>query len=151
MHLPDSWQHTDVPSATDRCLVCAEAGKEDSRPFHTGRSDHREDFLVAFVACLVLLLRNGSSDIEKVQVTRHEKVLSQVLSGRSDKNLPFSSLRQLLLHLGFEERTRGSHHIFRKAGIEEKINLQKDRHEAKPYQVRQVREVILRYKLGDKC
>ena len=56
-------------------------------------------------------------------------------------------LCQLLLRLGFEERIRGSHHIYRKAGVEEKINLQRDGGKAKPYQVRQVRAVILRYKL----
>jgi len=48
----------------------------------------------------------------------------------------------------FEERIRGSHHLFRKQGIEEKINLQRDGNKAKPYQVRQVRNVILKYHLG---
>jgi len=50
--------------------------------------------------------------------------------------------------LGFEERTRGSHHIFRKSGIEERINLQRDGRKAKPYQVRQVRGVIVKHRLG---
>ena len=45
-------------------------------------------------------------------------------------------------------RVRGSHHIFRKAGVEEKINLQREGSEAKPYQVRQGRAVILKYRLG---
>lgn len=45
-------------------------------------------------------------------------------------------------------RVSGSHHIFRKAGIEEKMNLQKDDNKAKPYQVKQVRNMILKYKLG---
>jgi hypothetical protein len=52
-----------------------------------------------------------------------------------------------LLRLGFTEHIRGSHHLFRQAGIEEKINLQKDNHHAKPYQVRQVRHLILKYRL----
>lgn len=39
--------------------------------------------------------------------------------------------------------------MFRKEGIEEKINLQQDADKAKPYQVRQVRALILKYKLGD--
>jgi len=43
----------------------------------------------------------------------------------------------------------GSHHIFRKDFIEEKINLQKDGKNAKPYQVQQVRKLILKYKLGE--
>jgi len=52
-----------------------------------------------------------------------------------------------LKHFGFEERIKGSHHIFRKAGIEEKINLQKDGNKAKPYQVKQVRNILVTYKL----
>ena len=46
--------------------------------------------------------------------------------------------------LGFTERIRGSHHIFRREGVRELINLQRDGSQAKPYQVRQVRQVILR-------
>jgi hypothetical protein len=56
----------------------------------------------------------------------------------------------MLKRFGFEERTRGSHHVFRKEGIKEKINLQRDDDKAKPCQVRQVRALILKYKLGDK-
>jgi len=51
-------------------------------------------------------------------------------------------------NIGFEKRTKGSHNIFRKSGIEERINLQRDGNNAKPYQVKQVRAVILKYKLG---
>lgn len=79
---------------------------------------------------------------------RFEKLLLKVLRGTADANIDFDDLRQLLLHLGFEERVKGSHHIFRKGGIEERINLQQDGSKAKPYQVRQVRAVITRYKLG---
>jgi predicted RNA binding protein YcfA (HicA-like mRNA interferase family) len=50
--------------------------------------------------------------------------------------------------LGFEVRIRGSHHIFRKEGVVEKINLQRAGNKAKPYQVKQVRNVIVKYKLG---
>ena len=46
--------------------------------------------------------------------------------------------------LGFTERVRGSHHIFRREGVRELINLQRDGSQAKPYQVRQVRQAILR-------
>lgn len=75
-------------------------------------------------------------------------MILQILSGTSDANIGFKDLCQLLIHLGFDERTKGSHHIFRKSGIEEKINLQKDGNKAKPYQVKQIRAVILKYKLG---
>ena len=79
---------------------------------------------------------------------RYEKIISKILKGKSDNNISFLSLRQLLLHLGFEERIKGSHHIFRKAGVEEKINLQQEKNKAKPYQVRQIRELVLKYKFG---
>ena len=32
----------------------------------------------------------------------------------------------MLERLGFEMRVRGSHHLFRKTGVEEKINLQRE-------------------------
>jgi predicted RNA binding protein YcfA (HicA-like mRNA interferase family) len=57
-------------------------------------------------------------------------------------------LCQLLRNLGFEERIRGSHHIFSKAGIEEILNLQPKQGKAKAYQVKQVRDIILKYQLG---
>ena len=70
----------------------------------------------------------------------------RILSGRSDANIRFDDLRLFLLRLGFVERVRGSHHIFRKEGVGEQINLQRDGSQAKPYQVRQVRNIILRYR-----
>ena len=57
-------------------------------------------------------------------MSQHEKLLLRILLGRSDANIPFSGLRALLAHLGFEERIRGDHHIFTKDGLEEIINLQ---------------------------
>lgn len=48
-----------------------------------------------------------------------DKLLFQILSSASDHNIAFSDLCLLLRRLGFEERTRGSHHIFYKQGIEE--------------------------------
>ncbi len=59
-------------------------------------------------------------------------------------------LCKLLEYLGFERRVRGSHHIFRKQGVLDKINLQQDGSNAKPYQVRQVRKTILKHQLGGK-
>ena len=80
---------------------------------------------------------------------KYDKLLLQILRGASDANISFDNLCRLLRHLGFEERTRGSHHVFRRQGVEEKINIQKDNGKAKAYQVRQVRMVILKYKLGE--
>jgi hypothetical protein len=81
-------------------------------------------------------------------MSKYDKLLFQILRGTSDSNVPFNDLRQLLTSMGFEERIRGSHHMFRRAGIVERINLQREGNKAKVYQVRQVRTVILKYKLG---
>ena len=79
---------------------------------------------------------------------RQQKLLQRVLQGGSDRNIAFDELRALLLWLGFQERIRGSHHLYRKTGIRDMINLQKQGSQAKPYQVRQVRAVLLKYRLG---
>ena len=81
-------------------------------------------------------------------MAKYEELLLRILRGTSDANISFNDLRQLLRRLGFEERIRGSHHMFRKAGVEEKINLQREGNKAKVYQVRQVRGVIIKYELG---
>ncbi len=83
-------------------------------------------------------------------VGKYEKLLDLVLRGTSDSNIPFDDVCHLLKRQGFEERIHGSHHIFRKEGVEEKINLQRDGSKAKVYQVRQVRAVILKYNLGER-
>jgi hypothetical protein len=80
-------------------------------------------------------------------MSRHEKLLAQILGGRADANVGFDALCGLLRHLGFEERTRSSHHVFRRAGVEELINLQRDGDKAKVYQVRQVRAILTKYGL----
>ena len=79
---------------------------------------------------------------------KEEKILLQVLRGTSDANIAFGDLCLLLRHLGFDERIRGSHHIFTQSGIQEIMNLQPKGGKAKAYQVKQVRNVILRYKLA---
>jgi len=81
-------------------------------------------------------------------MSRKEALLSQILLGGADANIRFDDLRKLLTDLGFQERSRGSHHVFAKPGIEELINLQREGNKAKPYQVRQVRSILLRYRLG---
>ncbi len=77
------------------------------------------------------------------------KVLDQILSGRSDANVGFNDLLGLVCGLGFEERTRGSNHIFTRDGVAEIINLRPKGAKAKAYQVKQVRHVILKYRLGE--
>ncbi|PYS50858.1 MAG: toxin HicA [Acidobacteria bacterium] len=74
--------------------------------------------------------------------------MAQILRGVSDANIPFDGLCGLLRHLGFGERIRGSHHIFTRGDVEEILNLQPIGSKAKAYHVKQVRGVILKYKLG---
>jgi len=81
-------------------------------------------------------------------MVQFNKLLERVLHGTSDANIPFTGICQLLRRLGFKERIRSSHHIFTKEGIEEILNLQPKGAKAKPYQIKQVRNVILKYKLG---
>jgi hypothetical protein len=76
------------------------------------------------------------------------KLLMRIQSGTSDVGIGFEEMRRLLMGFGFEERVRGSHHIFSKDGVEEILNLQPRAGKAKAYQVRQVRGVLLRYRLG---
>lgn len=83
-----------------------------------------------------------------MRVDRRERLLGSILGGRSDANIRFAELRALLIDLGFAERVRGSHHLFAKEGVVEIINIQSRGGQAKPYQVRQVRNIILKYKLG---
>ena len=78
---------------------------------------------------------------------REDRLRQRILSGRSDANIRFDDLRLFLLRLGFAERVKGSHHNFRKEGILERMNIQRDGSHAKPYQVRQVRQVIVKYRL----
>jgi len=77
----------------------------------------------------------------------HEKLYEHIMLRRSDANVPFDGLRTLLKKLGFNERIKGDHHIFTMSDIEEILNLQPKGGKGKPYQVKQVRSVILKYNL----
>jgi predicted RNA binding protein YcfA (HicA-like mRNA interferase family) len=74
-----------------------------------------------------------------------QELIQRIVSGQADANVLFSELCGLLRQLGFNERIRGSHHIFRRPGTREKINLQPDGSDAKAYQVRQVRKILVKY------
>ena len=80
-------------------------------------------------------------------VAKRDSLLVQVLSGTADAKVPFDGLRHLLGCLGFDERIRGGHHIFTRTGVEEILNLQAKGRDAKAYQVKQVRAVIVKYRM----
>jgi HicA toxin of bacterial toxin-antitoxin, len=76
-----------------------------------------------------------------------EKTLEKLLHGESDVNIRFEELCHLLKAKNFRMRVSGSHHIFTRPGVMERINLQREGSKAKPYQVRQVRKILANYKL----
>lgn len=82
-------------------------------------------------------------------MSKHAKLLDRILRGTADANIPFEALCQLLTRLGFALRVKGSHHIFTRMDVEEILNLHPRGANAKPYQVQQVREVIVKYKIAD--
>jgi predicted RNA binding protein YcfA (HicA-like mRNA interferase family) len=81
-------------------------------------------------------------------LTKRGKFLRKILQGTHDANIPFLELCNLLNNLGFEKHIRGSHHIYFKKGVEEILNLQPKGNNAKPYQVKQIRNMILKYKFA---
>ncbi len=64
---------------------------------------------------------------------KREKLLNRVLSGQADYNIAFNDLISLLLSLGFTKRIEGSHNIFTKEGVNERINIQAEGSKAKGY------------------
>lgn len=76
-----------------------------------------------------------------------DALFAKVRDGNGDASIRFDALCTLLRALGFSERIRGGHHIFGRTGVREILNLQRDGRNAKDYQVRQVRRVILTYNL----
>jgi len=83
-------------------------------------------------------------------MVRQDKIIMKVLRGSSDNDISFEEICGLLKYLGFDCRIKGSHHIFTHSGIEEIINLQPKNSKTKQYQVKQVRNIMVKYKLcGD--
>ena len=81
-------------------------------------------------------------------MSQYEKLLLSILSGTQDRNLLFADLQAVLDRLGFQCRIKGDHFIYTRDGVEEIINIQPAGNKAKPYQVKQIRNIILKYQLG---
>lgn len=72
-----------------------------------------------------------------------KRVLAKILSG--SRNIRFAELTALVEALGFTlSRTSGSHHIYQHPQAAAPINLQNVNGQAKPYQARQVVEIMER-------
>jgi predicted RNA binding protein YcfA (HicA-like mRNA interferase family) len=81
-------------------------------------------------------------------MSRIDKILLKILAGTSDANISFNDLCSLLKNFGFEERIKGSHHIFTRDDVEEILNIQPKESKAKSYQVKQVRDIFVKYEIG---
>ncbi len=80
-------------------------------------------------------------------MSKADKTFEKVLLGNADASIDFADLRDLLKSVGFVERIKSSHHIFARPGVQEIVNIQPKRNKAKAYQVKQVRNIILKYRL----
>ena len=82
-------------------------------------------------------------------MTQKDKLIGKILSGTSDKNIDFNDLTRLLESFNFSCRIKGDHHIYYREDVEEIINIQPlSDSKAKPYQVKQIRMLVLKYKLN---
>ncbi len=76
-----------------------------------------------------------------------QKFFLKILQSSRDQNIDFAEMCAFLKKLDFKERIKGSHHIFYREDIDEIINLQPKGRLAKSYQVKQVRNLLIKYKL----
>ena len=82
-------------------------------------------------------------------MSRWNRFRQRLLSRQADNNIDFADLCHYVELLGFVAHpdNDGSHNVYGKEGVAEIINLQPDRSSAKAYQVRQVRNLIVKYDL----
>jgi hypothetical protein len=78
---------------------------------------------------------------------KDRKLLEYILLRRSDSNISFIGLCNLLKTMGFIERIHGDHHVFTRDDVVEILNIQPKGSKAKPYQVKQIRNIIIKYGL----
>ncbi len=78
-------------------------------------------------------------------MSKDQKALWRLLSGSSDGNIHFNEVTSILDRLGFNLRIKGDHHIYTHENIPEIINIQPNGSMAKPYQVKQIRTILIRY------
>lgn len=84
-------------------------------------------------------------------VGQYEKLLLGILNGHNDNNIKFADLQKVLEVNDFQVRIRGDHFIYTRNGIEEIINIQPQGNKAKGYQVKQVRGLLVKYRLEGKA
>lgn len=78
---------------------------------------------------------------------KYEKLYKEILSGNSNHNIKFADLCKITEKLGYSETIRGDHHKFIHSDIDEILDYQPDGSKAKAYQVRQLRDAIIKNNL----
>lgn len=79
-------------------------------------------------------------------MSKWDRFRQKLLGGQADNNIDFGDLCHFVEHeLGFipHPENSGSHRVYGKSDILEIIDLQPRGHEAKPYQVRQIRKIMV--------
>lgn len=75
-----------------------------------------------------------------------EKLFQRLLTG--SRTISFTDFEKVLRSFGFVlDRTSGSHHIYKKSGVQENINIQEVKGKAKPYQIGQFLDLVKKYNL----
>ena len=86
----------------------------------------------------------------KVIMSSVKTLYDKIVKQNNRANISFRLLCELLISLGFSQRVSGDHFIFTMDDVDEIINIQPNGSKAMPYQVKQVRDIIIKYKLGGK-
>ncbi|MCI8874160.1 MAG: type II toxin-antitoxin system HicA family toxin [Lachnospiraceae bacterium] len=83
-------------------------------------------------------------------MSRYDKIRSDILSGKCDKNISETDMRFFLDKIGaVNRRTNGSHIQYTIDNIPELINIQPKNGKIKPYQVKEIRNIVKKYRLGE--
>lgn len=73
-------------------------------------------------------------------MSQFEKLMQKLNSGKS---LTFTETKLILRKLGFAlQRVSGSHHIYTHPQLDRPVNIQPVGKDAKPYQLKQIRDTI---------
>ncbi len=78
----------------------------------------------------------------------NQKIYNDVISGKSDNNINFNDFRNLIVDLGFNFiNQNGSHIQYYNKNINERMTIQNNKSKAKGYQVKQLRNIIIKHGL----
>ena len=90
-------------------------------------SDGEGDCVQVIGTCIGASRRTGAQ-VDRGTMSRRAspRPSGNFSAGPPDAAIRFDDLCSLLESLGFDKRVKGGHHLFRKAGVEERINLQRE-------------------------